>query len=519
MNNAITISTLLAFLVAFLVISFYAKRSDGGSSNSSSEGFIIGGRSMGTIVLLLSMGATYFSTWTLLGAFGSYFREGVWFVGFAVWTIFHGIFVWLFGTRIWLAGKRYGFITPGQMIERYYHSGRLRIAVALTGIVAMVPVMLIQVSGGARALEALTDGGIPYFIGVSVTSVMVGVIVLWAGFKGTAWTDSFMGIFFASILIFTAVYVVNLSGGSQMFIRIAELKPSLVVNSGHPLKMMELWLSLGFGAWVLPHMWQKFYSASSAEVLGKVSIMTPFWNSWMMAIIPLLVGMAAVLPGVAPGVSDAKSDTILPLIFSAHLPLLGALVVAGILAAAISTINSQLLSSASLVAEDIIDSRRQQPLSSAGITRVTRLVVASLTALVFVLALLPGGTGFLVPVASLGFGLGLQLVPSALGVLHLRSITEQGAFYGLVCGTSVMAIVAIFRPEIPLGPGISGFLLNIAVTWVVSRRTPSVPETSLREFHDMFDTYLRNNLDRPGDDGALVDTSDSPKTGTPGGPA
>ncbi|MEO1009644.1 MAG: HlyD family efflux transporter periplasmic adaptor subunit, partial [Planctomycetota bacterium] len=51
-----------------------------------------------------------------------------------------------------------------------------------------------------------------------------------------------------------------------------------------------------------------------------------------------------------------------------------------------------------------------------------------LTLLVFVLALTPGGAGHLVPVAALGFGLGLQLVPSALGVLYFRHITETGAF-------------------------------------------------------------------------------------------
>ncbi|MHC9036629.1 sodium:solute symporter family transporter, partial [Cobetia marina] len=190
MNNTVTIAVLVAFISVFILISLFAKRSANNTQSTTSEDFVIGGRGMGTLVLVLSMGATYFSTWTLLGAFGSYYREGIWFVGFAVWTIFHGIFIWMFGTRIWLAGKRFGFITPGQMVERYYCSKRLKIAVAVTGITALVPVMLIQVIGGAKALDALSGGAIPYVVGVTVTSIMVGVIVLWAGFKGTAWTDS-----------------------------------------------------------------------------------------------------------------------------------------------------------------------------------------------------------------------------------------------------------------------------------------------------------------------------------------
>lgn len=494
MGNVITISILAVFIAIFILISFLSKRNSASSSKESAEDFVIGGRGMGTIVLLLSMGATYFSTWTLLGSFGAYFREGVWFIGFAVWTIFHGVFIWLFGARIWLAGKRFGFITPGQMVEHYYESKRLRTLVAVIGIFALVPVMLIQVSGGALALDTMTDGAVPYVVGVIITSVMVGVIVLWAGFKGTAWTDSFMGIFFATILICTAIYVCYLAGGSNMFSNVASYKPELLVNNGKPMKMVELWLGLGFGAWVLPHMWQKFYSAKSAEVLGKVAVMTPFWNSWMMAIIPLVIGTAAVIPGIAPGVTKETSDTILPLIFAEHAPVLGAFVVAGILAAAISTINSQLLSSASIVAEDIVNSLRSEPLSSSQSTQVTRVVVASLTGLILILALAPGGAGLLVPIASLGFGLGLQLVPSALGMLHFRFVTEKGAFCGLISGAVLMIFMAIFNTDIPLGPGFSGFILNIVITIVVSRFTSPVSQKSIENYHDMFDEYMRDNI-------------------------
>lgn len=493
MNDALTAVVLAGFILVFVLVSYLSKRNSVKSSGSSSENFIIGGRGIGSVVLVLSMGATYFSTWTLLGAFGVYYRSGVWFTGFAVWTIFHAIFIWLFGARIWLAGKKYGFITPGQMIKHYYKSNRLRISVALVGIAALVPVMLIQIIGGAKALETLTDGAIPYIIGVTVTSLMVGIIVLWTGFKGTAWTDSFMGMFFASILVFTAFYVLKLAGGSELFEKVAQYNPELNVVSGNPLGMLELWLGLGFGAWVLPHMWQKFYSASSAKVLGKVAMATPFWNSWMMAIIPLVIGMAAIIPGVAPGVNVDSSDTILPQIFNFHFPVLGAFVVAGILAAAISTINSQLLSSASLVAEDVVDGLTKVDMTSNKITWVTRVVVLSLTVMIFILAMLPSSAGFLVPIASLGFGLGLQLVPSALGMLYFKWVTETGAFLGLVLGVFVMAMMEVIQIDIPIGSSIVGIIVNIVITIAVSKVTKKVPESSVEEFHDMFNEYMRDN--------------------------
>lgn len=200
----ITIAVIAAFYAAFLAISYATSR----RNDASVDDYVVGGRDVGTLPLLMSMCATYFSTWTLLGAFGSYYRDGVWFSAFTTWAIVQtSVFVWLFGTRIWMAGKRFGFITPGQMVEHYYRHAGLRLTFSLIGITALVPVMLIQVTGGAQALESLTGGDIPYAVGVTATCIAVATVVLWAGYRGTVWVDTFMGVFFGSVMVFTLLYV------------------------------------------------------------------------------------------------------------------------------------------------------------------------------------------------------------------------------------------------------------------------------------------------------------------------
>lgn len=110
-STAVTIIILIAFIAIFVVISLRARQHNA----STIDDYVVGGRSMNTALLLMSMGATYFSTWTLLGSFGVYYREGIWFAGFTTWAIIQGsVFIWLFGTRIWYIGKRFNFITPGQ---------------------------------------------------------------------------------------------------------------------------------------------------------------------------------------------------------------------------------------------------------------------------------------------------------------------------------------------------------------------------------------------------------------------
>lgn len=153
------------------------------------------------------------------------------------------------------------------------------------------------------------------------------------------------------------------------------------------------------------------------------------------------------------------------------------------------------MSSASIVAEDLVSRLRDEPLTSRQLTLVTKIVVGSLTIVVFILAMLPSGAGFLVPIASLGFGLGLQLVPSALGMLHFRGITETGAFAGLLAGCLVMGAQAVLSLDIVVGPSISGLIANIILTIVISRMSAPVSQQSQEEFHDMFDHYMRDNCD------------------------
>ncbi|MFK5689523.1 sodium:solute symporter [Ornithinimicrobium sp. LYQ92] len=482
----LTIVVLAVFMAAFIGISWWTSRQNSATAGS----YVVGDRSLGTFPLLLSMSATYFSTWTLLGSFGSYYRDGLWFTAFGTWAVIQvSVYVWLFGGRIWLAGKRFGFITPGQMMEHYYRSPVLRLAYTLVGICALVPVMLIQLTGGATALESLTDGAIPYTVGVTIASVSVATVVLWAGFRGTVWMDAFMGVFFGAVMLFSLAFVAGRTGYLDMFRSAAEADPSRLVVSGRPFEMLELWLGLSIGAWVLPHMWQKFYSARDPKVLGKVAAISPFWTSWLMALVPMFIGIAAIVPGLVPG-ADENSDSILPLLFAEYLPIVGALVVAGILAAAMSTINSQLLSSASLVAEDVWRRFFDRELTGRRLRNVNRVVVAGLTLLVYLIALSPQGAGYLVPVSALGFGLGLQLVPTALGVLYLRGITPHGALAGLVAGVVALALVAITGLS-PLGPGLSGLAVNIAVTAVVSRFTAPVDPEQVATYRHLFSRYYR----------------------------
>lgn len=479
-STAITISVLIVFLLILLFISLIASR----SNLATTDDFYLANRSLGTIVMVMTAGASFFSTWTLLGAVGSYYRGGVWFIAFAAWAVVHGMFIWMFGARIWYLGQKYNFVTPGDMVEKFYKSPSTRLLFAIIGIIGLVPYMLIQITGGASALSSLTNDDIPYWVGVLIMGIFVGLIVTLSGGRGAAWSDTFMGLFFGAVLIFiTILFIIN-SGGMNAFKNIAVAAPELLTNKGDFWGIMDTALGLGLGYWIMPHMWQKFYSAKSPMTLAKTAAITPFWNSWLMAIGALFIGILAHSSGLVPGITEATSDQIIPVFFSDYAPIFGSIVVAAVLAAGISTVNSQLLSSASLLVTDIYTRFFNTDASESRKRNFGRFTVLGLTFLVVILAFIPAAQGFLIPLADLGFGISVQLVPAAIGPLMWRRAKVNGAIWSIILSELTLAIVHIFGSPFPMGPAASGLIVGTVIFILISLLSHDKPSEIQNEFHD-----------------------------------
>jgi SSS family solute:Na+ symporter len=481
----LTIFVLAVFLIILVLISFMASKSNA----STPDDFYLADRGLGTIVMVMTTGASFFSTWTLLGAIGSYYRGGVWFIAFAAWAVLHALFIWLFGARIWLLGKKYNFVTPGDMAEKYYESPFLRVLFAVIGVFGLVPYMLIQVTGGAFALSSLTDNAIPYWVGVLIMGLLVGLLVTLSGGRGAAWADTFMGFFFGAVLIIVTITFFAKSGGVDAFKNLEAMAPEILKNKGEFWGILETALGLALGYWVMPHMWQKFYSAKSPKTLAKTSVLTPIWNSWLMACSALFIGILAHTTGLIPGLTPETSDQIIPLFFSEYAPIFGAVVVAAILAAGISTINSQLLSSSSLLMTDIYTRFFDKNASIKKQTHLGKMTVLTMTAFVMILAFLPAAQGYIVPLASLGFAISIQLVPAAIGPLMWRGATAKGAIWSIIAGELTLILVYI-TDGFFAGPGTTGLFVGSLTFYIVSKVTLRQNLNIQKEFHNLLHRTL-----------------------------
>ena len=203
----------IAYLAVVLCIGVFAGRS---GENTNAEGYFLAGRSIGPAVFLLSLFGTNMTAFSILGASGHAFANGIVTYGLmassSALVIPLGIFV--IGTRLWALGKRHGFMTPVQMFRDRWECGHIGTVIFAVQAVLLVPYIVIAVMGGGTTLRAVSGGLVPYWLGGAIVSMVVMGYVFFGGMRGTAWVNTFQTILFLS---FGAVAVTVIARGMGGF--------------------------------------------------------------------------------------------------------------------------------------------------------------------------------------------------------------------------------------------------------------------------------------------------------------
>src|SRR4029079_17323085 len=142
----------------------------GRSGQSDAEGYFLAGRSIGPVVFLLSLFRTNMTAFSILGASGHAFANGIVTYGMMASSSALIIPVGLFfiGTRLWALGKRHGFMTPVQMFRDRLECGHIGTVIFAAQALLLVPYIVIAVMGGGTTLSAVSGGLVPYWLGGAV---------------------------------------------------------------------------------------------------------------------------------------------------------------------------------------------------------------------------------------------------------------------------------------------------------------------------------------------------------------
>lgn len=397
------------------------------------EDYFLATRSIGPFVLLMSLFGTQMTAFALLGASGESYRTGIGVFGLMASSsaiVVPAVFFFI-GTRAWAVGKRCGYTTQVQLIRDRWGSDALGLLLFVALVALLIPYLLIGVMGAGITLTDVTGGRVPGWVGGLVISVVVMVYVTYGGLRGTAWANTFQTLVFMTLGAVTFVYVANAMGGlSAAFARIAETSPELLVRGENfsPIKYIT-YSFIPLSAGMFPHLFMHWLTASKLRNFRTTVVAYPICIAivWIPSV---LIGVLGVVD--LPDLTVPESNAVMVRLISLHAPdLLAGLLGAGVFAAVMSSLDSQVLSLGTMFTKDIVlhygyherMSDRQQILSG-------RLFVAAILVVTYLLSLVTRTTIFSMGTWSFtGFA---GLVPVIVAALYWRRSTKVGAFASVV---------------------------------------------------------------------------------------
>ena len=446
--------------------------------------YFLAGRSLGPIILGLSMLATVQSAWLMLGHQGQAGAVGLAYVSNYSHIILISMVALFFFGQQWLLGKKFGFITPGEMFGAYY--GNLtRILMVILGVLYVIPYSAMQLIGGGTVFEVLTGGTINYTFGAILMSAVVVIYVFLGGLRAAAITDTFQGtLLVIGIFVLAGVVLAHVPGGFAGVLQgIQELPQSWRLlpgeNGGWGWPFVLTYAIAVVGIYTSPVYTMWAFSARSPRIFRwqLLVIMSLVAGFYYFILSPIIGGGGRVLFGALE-----NPDSLTPLIMAELMPTgLALLTAIAIFAAMNSTADAYLASISSLLSRDIYKPYINKEATPKQQVNFGRFMVV----LVVVIGLFFAMTtrDVIALIGGLATSFGLQTVPALLGLLYWRRLTPAGVNAGLVAGMITVYLTYQVWPY-PLGvhSGVWAVATNLLVAYLVSLFTPPVPAAKQQQF-------------------------------------
>ena len=185
----------------------------GAQTAKTASDYFIAGRRLSMWVFILAATATSFSGWTFMGHPGLVYRDGFQYAYASFYTItipFTGV---MFLKRQWMLGKRYGYVTPGEMLSDYFQGDAIRILTVIVALLFSIPYLGVQLGASGFLFNVLTDGLVTRDVGMWVLSLVVLVYVASGGLRAVAYVDTLQCILLGLGIVITGIIALNLAGG------------------------------------------------------------------------------------------------------------------------------------------------------------------------------------------------------------------------------------------------------------------------------------------------------------------
>lgn len=461
----ITFGAYLLFLIG-VGIYFYGK-------TSNSEDYLIGGRGVGSWVTALSAQASDMSGWLLMGLPGAVFLSGLgqfWVViGLTVGTYLNWRFI---APKLRIETEVENTLTLPTFLERKLKDskGTIRKILALGTLFFFTIYSSSGLVAAGKLFEAIL--GIDYRVAVIIGAITIVTYTFMGGYLASCWTDFFQGglMFIAIIAVpLAAYYKIGDMDTVKQGIELKEISLNIFKQNGENISILGIISSLawGLGYFGQPHILVRFMSIKNVKELKKSRRIAMIW-----VIISLIGAIAIGLLGISlfkeVDILGGDAEKIfIYMIKDLFNPWIAGILLAAILSAIMSTIDSQLLVSSTTLTEDFYKHIKKDATDKElmWIGRICVIVIAIL-ALLFALN---QNAKVLSLVAYAWGGFGTMFGPAIIAVLYFKNVDKKSVLCGILMGVFVFLMWKIIGLDRYMYELLPGFFSNLITIYIVEK--------------------------------------------------
>lgn len=444
--------SIVIYLVGMVYVGFYFSKSD---EDASADQFYLGGRKLGPLVTAMSAEASDMSSWLLMGLPGVAYLTGISDAGWTAIGLAAGTYLnWLIvAKRIRRYSIACGAITIPDFFSKRYRDEK-NILMCISAIVILI-FFIPYTASGFKAIGTLFSSlfSVNYHVTMLIgAAVIIGYTVM-GGFMAVSTTDLIQSIVMSIALVIIVFFGIHVAGGWDAVVDNARSLAGFLSmtqmhnaadNTSSPYSILTILSTMawGLGYFGMPHILLRFMAIGDENKLKLSRRIASIWVviSMFVAILIGVIGSAASVSGALPVFhSSAESETII-IKLSGLLgqqgflaAIIAGVVLAGILACTMSTADSQLLTAASGVSQNLMQDFLKIKMSPAASMRTARLTVCAISLIAVILAWNPDSSVFTI-VSFAWAGFGASFGPVMLFALFWKRSNFAGALAGMISG-------------------------------------------------------------------------------------
>ena len=441
-DSIIVLSAFIVYLLMMIIVGIVSMK-----KTNSTEDYFLGGRGLNSWVAALSAQASDMSGWLLMGLPGSIYALGTGQALVAIGLFLGTVANWLLISK---RLRRYTIVannslTLPEFLENRFHDKK-RILLCISSIVIVIFFLVYTASALASGGKLFnTVFGVDYHVALAIGAGVILTYTFLGGFLAVCTTDFIQGtLMLIGLLVVPIVAYGFVSGDFASNLALTGVNyddyMSLFSNGGEAYSAVDILsqLAWGLGYCGMPHILVRFMAVKNEKELKKSSVIAIVWVfiSLVMACVIGIVGRAFLAPAVLDEVSsESVFIELINQVFNHKLalPFVGGLFLCGILAAIMSTADSQLLVCASSVSKDIYKNVAKPDASDQTVLKVSRLTVVVVALLAFFIAWDPDSS-VMALVSDAWAGLGSAFGPIVVCSLFWKRTNVAGAVAGMVSG-------------------------------------------------------------------------------------